>query len=306
VTYFDPAPSRLLSSYDAECDGDWALGPDDGYFFQFLLYHLDQAGRREEAVELFHDLDWLLAKWRKAGARSLLADVALFPQEDRISGCILDFADEVNQQDLARVLRTPKSIARQAFWKGGPATYVLVAGTGNGKLTDAETFASEATGRTLARFGYGLISGGWPGVDHVVCREYILQLRRDETPSAGRLLFFVPEGKEPGLWQDTALHGEGDVISAGRESHAAASSVERAQALVLIGGKRSAHQILELAEKRELPVFPWTGTGGVAASSAGRETLELQFRSRRDALSIAKRLIEELPPATGAIATAPS
>ena len=104
----DPDPEReahraLVDSYDAECDGDWPLGPDDGYYFQFLLHHLIQAGRDAEARELIHDLDWLLAKWRRAGGRSMLVELDLFPSGvglEGVRGSVLDFSNAVNRDDL--------------------------------------------------------------------------------------------------------------------------------------------------------------------------------------------------------------
>jgi WD40 repeat protein len=80
--------SRLLEAYAACCTqvpsalttsslGDsvlWALGPDDGYFFQRLTWHLKQAFRQKELRPLLLDFKWLQAKLNATDPVALLAD----------------------------------------------------------------------------------------------------------------------------------------------------------------------------------------------------------------------------------------
>jgi hypothetical protein len=48
-----PAVNRaLLAAYRAACAGDWRSGPNDGYFFENLTYHLVEAGNAGELHEL--------------------------------------------------------------------------------------------------------------------------------------------------------------------------------------------------------------------------------------------------------------
>jgi hypothetical protein len=42
----------LLAAYSRECGEDWANGPNDGYFFQHLAYHLAEADRRDDLRRL--------------------------------------------------------------------------------------------------------------------------------------------------------------------------------------------------------------------------------------------------------------
>lgn len=51
--------NRLIDAYHARCPNGWASGPDDGYYFQHLAFHLDEAGRREELQNLLFDFEWV-------------------------------------------------------------------------------------------------------------------------------------------------------------------------------------------------------------------------------------------------------
>jgi predicted ATPase len=44
--------TEVVEAYRARCPGGWHTGPDDGYFFQYLPWHLREAGQAEELREL--------------------------------------------------------------------------------------------------------------------------------------------------------------------------------------------------------------------------------------------------------------
>lgn len=50
---------RLVENYHARCQGGWAAGPDDGYYFQHLAGHLEMAGRMHDLQSLLFDYDWV-------------------------------------------------------------------------------------------------------------------------------------------------------------------------------------------------------------------------------------------------------
>jgi WD40 repeat protein len=53
----------MLDAYRAKCsDGDWASGPNDGYFLENVADHLIEAGRGGELSDLLLELRWLQAK----------------------------------------------------------------------------------------------------------------------------------------------------------------------------------------------------------------------------------------------------
>lgn len=54
---------RLLAYYEARCEGGFATGPADGYYFQNLGHHLEACGRGADLLSLLLDApDWLRAK----------------------------------------------------------------------------------------------------------------------------------------------------------------------------------------------------------------------------------------------------
>ena len=64
----------LLGRYKERCSNGWPSGPNDGYFFQHLVYHLSQAQRSEEIRSLLLDFDWIEAKLQATDVPSLLSD----------------------------------------------------------------------------------------------------------------------------------------------------------------------------------------------------------------------------------------
>ena len=75
---------RLLSAYcksfviketiDAGELCQWTQGPDDGYYFEHLCYHLHEAGSTDELEHLLTNLFWLQTKLRVCGFNSLIHD----------------------------------------------------------------------------------------------------------------------------------------------------------------------------------------------------------------------------------------
>ncbi|HYN38981.1 MAG TPA: NB-ARC domain-containing protein, partial [Rhodospirillales bacterium] len=67
---------RLLDAWRKLCRDGWASGPDDGYFFRHLPYHLAAAGREDELRDLLLDYRWIKAKLKATDVPALLADYA--------------------------------------------------------------------------------------------------------------------------------------------------------------------------------------------------------------------------------------
>ena len=67
----------VLEAYRHRCLRGWASGPDDGYFFQHLVYHFNGANRQDELHDLLLDIDWLEAQLRATDVIQLLADYDL-------------------------------------------------------------------------------------------------------------------------------------------------------------------------------------------------------------------------------------
>ena len=71
---------RLVDGYRSQCsDGSWSQGPNDGYFFENIAYHMAQANRAQELNRLLLDYDWLRRKLAIGGIIRLLADFTCQP-----------------------------------------------------------------------------------------------------------------------------------------------------------------------------------------------------------------------------------
>ncbi|MDY9927970.1 NB-ARC domain-containing protein [Methanosarcina sp.] len=57
--------NKLLEAYGKECGNKWSDGPEDGYFFEHLAYHMKEAGRKEELRKLLLDFEWMCTKLKK-------------------------------------------------------------------------------------------------------------------------------------------------------------------------------------------------------------------------------------------------
>lgn len=69
-----PLHDTVLAAYANKCGSGWPSGPNDGYFFEHLLRHLNEAGRIDEAVQLLCDLRWVAAKCGAGLTYALIAD----------------------------------------------------------------------------------------------------------------------------------------------------------------------------------------------------------------------------------------
>ena len=65
---------QLLDRYANICGAKWTRGPQDGYFFQHLAYHLDAAGQTAELQAVLFDYDWLATRLAQSYALTLSTD----------------------------------------------------------------------------------------------------------------------------------------------------------------------------------------------------------------------------------------
>jgi hypothetical protein len=91
---------NLIDAYRSKCPGGWSSGPDDGYFFLHLAYHLNQAGLGDELHRLLLNFDWLEAKLRATDVVQLLADFDLASADGAIT--LVRDALRLSAQYLAR------------------------------------------------------------------------------------------------------------------------------------------------------------------------------------------------------------
>src|SRR5208337_4768605 len=54
--------NQLLEAYLKDCRTKWSTGPNYGYFFEHLAYHMKEAGRKEELHLLLLNFEWMRTK----------------------------------------------------------------------------------------------------------------------------------------------------------------------------------------------------------------------------------------------------
>lgn len=142
---------RLVEAYAELSGGDFADGPDDGYFWQRLPYHLARAARAVELRDLLLNFAWLLGSLRACSLNETLASFELLrtvPATD---------APEPPSDDLALVC---------------------------GVITEAgEILAenpSELAGQLIGRLGYPAIAASNPKIDALLTQA---RAHRSAAPS---------------------------------------------------------------------------------------------------------------------------
>jgi tetratricopeptide (TPR) repeat protein len=90
--------NKLLAAYKIYCPQGWHTGPKDGYFFENLSHHLNQAGFDDELYTLLTACpDWMEAKFIQClGDSSYAADLAL---------ALCNFVDSLNLKEILALIR---------------------------------------------------------------------------------------------------------------------------------------------------------------------------------------------------------
>lgn len=134
--------------------------------------------------------------------------------------------------------------------------WVLVAGTGTYELRKEEIWPSQYLGHALARDGYGLVVGGWQGVDHIVTQSFAEMLAQiaPRERLADRLIQVVPRGKQPDFPGGHLVYVEPGPLEW-------LEALRFAKAAILIGGIGGTFDTYIFATQERVPVFPLAGTG---------------------------------------------
>jgi hypothetical protein len=170
--------------------------------------------------------------------------------------------------------------------------WIVVAGTGRLQgLPETQVWVSRAVGRLLAREGYGLVGGGWHGVDYVVADAFAQELRRLDRRLSTSLLQVVPEGGGPQF-------PGGRVTRVRRGLDEFTRTIENVEAGILIGGEGATYKVYRTCVQERIPVFPVAGTGGDAARAFAdiEETWDLQpaaLRAVQDQFSLLSQAIPD-------------
>jgi hypothetical protein len=134
--------------------------------------------------------------------------------------------------------------------------WILVAGSGGLTPRPAKIDeVSERLGTALATAGFSLVTGGWNGVDHNVARAFAERIQQNGQSLSGRLVQVMRKGATPHF-------PAGRLVSGGSEETAWRLSIERADAVVLVGGVGGTYQTGDWAQQAGKPVFPLADTRG--------------------------------------------
>jgi hypothetical protein len=189
-------------------------------------------------------------------------------EQDAVVGMVVeadrDMANKIAQFIDVPTLRKALGIELSSIASASPKAWILVAGTG-GRWWEANTQLDEKLERTcitlgesLARSDYGLVTGGWPGVDDVTARSFARGLEKNALRLEDRLIQVIREGALPAF-------PAGNLVLVHRGEEEWTESVKRAEAIILIGGVGGTWTTGEFALKSGRLVLPLADTGGDAA-----------------------------------------
>jgi len=152
------------------------------------------------------------------------------------------------------------------------AMWILVAGSGG--LTPCPSKIDEVSRRLgvePAEGGFSLVTGGWNGFDHDFARAFAECIQSNGQSLSGRLVQVMQRGATPEF-------PAGRLVSGGSDDEAWRHSIERADAVVLVGGLGGTYQTGKWAMQAGKPVFPLADTRGPLGTHS--DAYKFYFASR--------------------------
>jgi hypothetical protein len=219
--------------------------------------------------------DWIrrqdvLHKQLRAQPTVLLLDKFDPSQASTLEGALAELAGDLRAIVIAGV--DVESLAHPTnFWattvidlkpaEEKPKPGVLVVGTGSYDLPKPVELAAQAIGEAIARAGCILVTGGWPGVDHVAARAFSAALGNDTSRLPGDLIQVV-EGD-----QRLDFPGESTIVRVDHNDRSS-EALKYADVIVLIGGAGGTWDAFRTAVAAGKPVIPLFNTGTDARRAA--------------------------------------
>jgi hypothetical protein len=163
--------------------------------------------------------------------------------------------------------------------------YVLIVGTGDKRLSEAQHMASQSIARLLAEKGYGIIGGGWQGVDGVVAETFDQVLSSFQMNEDSRYIQLESFNK-------TSSYSFGTSIKLSREEEWYDAALNRAGAVIIIGGQGGSYQAYIAAAAKKIPVIPFPATGGDARKAYQSITTKKQtYGAKTDFENLDKQIL---------------
>ena len=147
--------------------------------------------------------------------------------------------------------------------------WILVAGTGRQQgLNGPTALLAGAFGKALAEQGFGLVVGGWPGVDYLVAQGFARALEGTGRALSDYLIQVVAE-QRPAVYPAHASYPDfrgGYIIPVATGAREWIEALKYADAVLLLGGEGGTRETFWYATQEQRPVFPIPATGGDAAA----------------------------------------
>jgi hypothetical protein len=184
------------------------------------------------------------------------------------------------RNDLAKLVRVGKKARPDISWPDiepdplhegaitSPRKWVLVTGTGTDQSLIAKVSATaEQLGRSLAAYGFGLVTGGWPGVDEQIARSFNRELSKRHRPLENFLIQVVEENVTPafpgGDLRIVKAGGFGDRLLNLFDAWIS-KALEEADIVIVVEGAGGAGKIAKAALGNRKVVLPLADTDGDA------------------------------------------
>ena len=165
---------------------------------------------------------------------------------------------EDSKPALGQISPKALTVESSAIAASQPRGWVLVAGTGKlSKFTPPLAALSTYLGGRLAAENYGLVTGGWPGVDETVARAFADAISDRHLALEDRLVQAAVEGGAPAF-------PAGQLLFLKRGEQEWSEPIRRADAVVLLGGIGGTATTGEMAWQKRKPVLPLADSGGDA------------------------------------------
>ena len=97
-----PLHQKIVDAYRRSCSAGWHTGPNDGYFFQRIAWHLVNAGIDQELYSLLLDYRWLKNKLLAGEINSLISEYDMVNQNDDQILWLIKFALSLSRHVLSK------------------------------------------------------------------------------------------------------------------------------------------------------------------------------------------------------------
>lgn len=137
--------------------------------------------------------------------------------------------------------------------------WVLVAGTGRQSgLPERQARLASQLGRSLSDRNFGLVVGGWPGVDYLAAKAFAERLAARRVSLSDYLIQVVGE-ERPAIYPAAARYPDfagGHVITVSTGAREWIEALKYAHAVVLVGGEGGTSETVYYAISRTTTGFP--------------------------------------------------